>query len=144
MHMITDDLQEVLQCSLQPIFGDTDASMIEQLPESSHEFLWATIACAGGWSGSISTGCDPALLTHASAQMFGLGEDQVSAADRQDVAAELVNIVAGNVLPLLGEGVTISTPQRLEAEAFDPADTVSVAIAGRWVTLMLRPAGDNE
>lgn len=72
--------------------------------------LVASIQITGGWIGTVVLGFCPAVARAAAIAMLGIVDEEVTQSDMQDVAAELVNMVGGNLKSLLPGPSHLSLP----------------------------------
>jgi chemotaxis protein CheX len=79
-------------------------------PATERVSLAASIQIAGEWFGSVVLGLSPAAARAAAAAMMHLSDPDVTDADQQDVAAELVNMIGGNLKSLLPGPSYLSLP----------------------------------
>lgn len=77
---------------------------------SAEDIVWSRIDVTGSWTGEVAIGCGDALVRLAAAALFGNAPSDVTTADAADVAMELINVVGGNLAPLLGDGCRIHLP----------------------------------
>lgn len=62
----------------------------------------ATLAFDSETVREVHLACSEAMARRAAAGMFGMSSSDVSAAEMEEVVGELLNIVAGNLRPLVG------------------------------------------
>jgi chemotaxis protein CheX len=72
--------------------------------------LLATVQIAGEWTGSVVLALSPDIATASAAAMLQLSSQSVTNADREDVAAELANMIGGNLKSLLPGPSVLSLP----------------------------------
>ncbi|WP_254508734.1 chemotaxis protein CheX [Anatilimnocola floriformis] len=72
--------------------------------------LWATIRIDGAWSGSVALVFSAELARNAACRMLKLSPDEVTDADELEVAAELANMIGGNLKSLLPSPSQLSLP----------------------------------
>lgn len=70
------------------------------VPPAATELL-ATVSIAGAWTGKVVLTLSHELARQATAIMLQVPPEDVSDADARDVAAELVNMVGGNLKSIL-------------------------------------------
>ena len=126
-----DSLTTTLGVELHPV-GMPDATR-------QQEMEWAAISIEGSWTGDLLIGCDRNLLQTGAQQLFGIAADEASEEDRTDVAKELVNIVGGNLAPLLGEGCSVSLPKTGATDVTGATVTASFGAADAQVVVGIVP-----
>jgi chemotaxis protein CheX len=126
-------LEEIVQTIYETMLG------IELAPagpsaESDHESLLAAVQIAGQWMGSVVLALSPAAARESASAMLQISADELTAADLQDVAAELANMIGGNLKSLLPGPSVLSLPTIVECRESelrmhnaDLIDTVSLA-----------------
>jgi chemotaxis protein CheX len=72
--------------------------------------LLATIHIAGGWTGNVVLALSPGLARASAAAMFRLPAQEVTDADQHEVAAELANMLGGNLKSVLPGPSFLSLP----------------------------------
>lgn len=140
MQATVDDIHESCSASLTEAFGCPVEFAPGLPPSNCSDLTWSRVLSHGSWEGEIRVGCNQSLLTREGARMFGLEPDAVTDQDRADVNAELVNILAGNLLPLFGTGGSITLPEPSDASGNPEATTLSFAIEDGWLVLQLDDA----
>jgi len=91
---------------------------VEQPAPSDHDLLLATVHIVGAWTGSIVLALSPEAAIEAAAAMLQVGAGDVAAADREDVAAELVNMIGGNLKGVLPGPSFLSLPTIVSGNDF--------------------------
>jgi CheY-specific phosphatase CheX len=81
-----------------------DADFVHQNP------LVASIFISGEWTGCVQVAMSPSFAQVASANMLGLDRAAVTIADEQEVAAEITNMIGGNLKGLLTSPSSLSLP----------------------------------
>jgi len=71
--------------------------------------LTAAVYYAGAWQGALLLECSMGQAMEWGSRLMGL-PSPVEAEDARDTLAELCNVLAGNLKPLLPPGVGLSTP----------------------------------
>jgi chemotaxis protein CheX len=64
----------------------------------------------GEWNGTVCLSCSRVAARQAAAVMFGLGDDELTAADISDAVGELINVVGGNIKSLVPGPSVLSLP----------------------------------
>ena len=70
----------------------------------------AQIHISGEWNGTVCLHCSSLAARHATSAMFGLPDEELTAADVQDAVGELVNVVGGNIKGLVDGPSELSLP----------------------------------
>jgi chemotaxis protein CheX len=83
---------------------------IDALPPSGDDLLLVAVHIAGAWTGSVVLGLPNEVIRAAAAGMLQLPSDAVGDDDCRDVAAELVNMIGGNLKSLLPGPSFLSLP----------------------------------
>jgi chemotaxis protein CheX len=78
--------------------------------------LTGTIGFEGAWPGTIVTTCSEGLARDIASAMFHVAPESATAEDLRDAVGELVNIIGGNVRPLLDQPCVMSLPSIAEGE----------------------------
>ena len=87
-------------------------------PPADHELLLTSIQIAGEWTGSVVLGLSPELAVEAASAMLEIPVQEVAQSDLGDVAAELVNMVGGNLKSLLPGPSYLSLPTIIAGSDF--------------------------
>lgn len=74
------------------------------------ECLVAAIQITGGWTGCVTLGLASTTARAVAAAMLQTPEADVTAADQEDTAAELVNMIGGNLKSVLPGPSSLSLP----------------------------------
>lgn len=102
---------EVLDQITQGVFQTMlEIELFRSDAEVAEESLLATIQIAGAWSGNVSLAFSADLARNAACRMLKLADDEVTATDEQEVAAELANMIGGNLKSLLPSPSQLSLP----------------------------------
>jgi chemotaxis protein CheX len=92
-------------------FLDPDGSRpLVQVPAEAPSDVCGAVSVTGAWRGHVVIECSAAASRHAAAALFGIEDDEVTAADVADALGELANIIGGNVKVLLPEPSALSLP----------------------------------
>lgn len=102
-------IEQIAQCVFSTMLN-VDLVRVDEPPPADQELLLATVHLAGQWTGSVVLGLSPAVAQEGAAAMLGISAGEVTAADQQDVAAELVNMIGGNLKSLLPGPTFLSLP----------------------------------
>jgi chemotaxis protein CheX len=98
---------------VQSIFSsmlNIEAVRVEDNASPSEDSMLATIQITGKWVGSVMVSMPASTSRAAASAMLMMPAAEVSAADEQDVAAELVNMIGGNIKGLLPGPSSLSLP----------------------------------
>jgi chemotaxis protein CheX len=69
---------------------------------------------SGEWNGTVCLSCSRLAARHATAAMFGIPDEELTAADIADAVGELVNVVGGNIKSLVPGPSVLSLPSVIE------------------------------
>lgn len=87
-------------------------------PPPDRNLLLTAIQIAGEWTGSVVLGLSPELACEAASAMLEIPLQEVAQTDLGDVAAELVNMVGGNLKSLLPGPSYLSLPTIIAGSDF--------------------------
>jgi chemotaxis protein CheX len=107
----------VIEEIVQSIFStmlDIDLARVDA--PSDRESLMASAQIAGEWMGSAVLSMSPEVSRASAAAMLRMAEDEVTDADRKDVAAELANMIGGNLKSVLPGPSFLSLPTIIAGE----------------------------
>lgn len=90
----------------------------DQPPPPDQEQLLTAIQIAGEWMGSVVLALSPAIAREAASSMLEIPISAVNQTDLSDVAAELVNMVGGNLKSLLPGPSYLSLPTIIAGSDF--------------------------
>lgn len=102
------------------------------------EYLTASIAISGGWSGVVKVRASIGLLNHAAAHVFSIGAEEVEPRDRIDTITELTNMLGGTVKCMLPANCDLALPEIVPGEkkgrerhewTYFRCDTLPLAVA---------------
>ena len=102
-------IEEIVQSVFATMLNIAVARVCEPVPEE-HDALLATIQISGAWMGSIVLELTPQVSIAAASAMLELPLADVAEVDQQDVAAELVNMIGGNLKSMLPGPSFLSLP----------------------------------
>jgi len=109
---------------------------LEPAAATSVRIVFTQANLTGAWNGAVNLRVPVPLAASLASAIFGIPADDISAAERADVVAELCNTVAGNLKGLIRGKAALSLPTVREgdARAVDPhaafpAGTVAVNLA---------------
>jgi chemotaxis protein CheX len=113
-----DSMIEQIVQSIFATMLNTELVRVEHVDSCDHDSLLATIQISGQWTGCVVLNLSPELSTYAAANMLQMSESEVTAADIKDTAAELVNMVGGNLKSLLPAPSFLSLPTVVTGSEF--------------------------
>lgn len=97
----------------QSVFSTMPGLELERigaLPPTEDDLLLVTVHIVGAWTGSVVLGLPNAVVRAAAAGMLQTPAEAVMNEDCRDVAAELVNMIGGNLKSLLPGPSFLSLP----------------------------------
>lgn len=80
--------------------------------------LTGCILISGAWDGAVIIHVSLSLARIAAANMYGSELNTISSAETHDAIGEIVNVTAGNFLPLLSGPCTLSLPTVTEGDSY--------------------------
>jgi len=111
----------VIEQIVQSIFStmlETDLVRVDEPARADQESLLAAVQIAGQWTGSVVLGLSPGVARDSAVAMLRLRGLETTDADRQEVAAELVNMIGGNLKSLLPGPSFLSLPTIVSGREF--------------------------
>jgi chemotaxis protein CheX len=105
----TSQIEEVAQCVFETMLN----MRLERQADSSFappDDVLATIQITGAFTGSVVLGLSGNVAKESAATMLSVSAAEVTEADERDVAAELVNMIGGNLKSLLPSPSYLSLP----------------------------------
>ena len=112
-NMIAEVVQSIFSTML-----DIELTPSEIPAATEQEPLLTSVQIAGEWTGSIVLAMSPELASASAAAMLTLTPAEVNEEDRRDVAAELINMIGGNVKSLLPGPSYLSLPTIIAGSDF--------------------------
>jgi chemotaxis protein CheX len=82
---------------------------VDRGPESERYELTAAVYYVGAWQGALLLECSTEQAMEWGSRLMGLASP-IAVEDARDSLGELCNVLAGNLKPLLPQGVGLSTP----------------------------------
>ena len=82
------------------------------LPDS--EIITAAVYYAGAWKGAVLLQCDQQQAREFTARLMKMPQPLEFDDDVRDAVGELVNILGGNLKPILPHGIALSMPSVIE------------------------------
>lgn len=136
------DIEQIVQ-SICTTMLNLEMVRIETPSPTDERSLVAAVQIAGAWMGSVVLELSPEFARAATAAMLQLPEADVGPSDVQDVAAELANMVGGNLKSLLPAPSFLSLPtivsgRELGWEVHDALLVDDVSLAAEHGTLRVR------
>lgn len=105
---LTDIVAEVLQSSFGVSVETEGAALPEEVATS------AMVSISGDWDGVILVGCATNLARHLTAEIIGVGADEVEEEQLRDTLGELANMIGGRVKCSLPPSCKLSLPMVVE------------------------------
>ncbi len=118
METTYDNAIEQIAQSIYSTMLNIDLARAEEPMSSDKESLLAAIQIAGEWTGSVVLDLSPEVARESAAAMLQLSSQGVSDADLKDVAAELVNMIGGNLKSILPGPSFLSLPTVVSGHEF--------------------------
>lgn len=112
------EIEQIVQSIFATMFHAEMVVAAEPFAPCSHSYA-ASIQITGEWTGCVVLDLAPETAQGVAAAMFRIATDEVSALDRQEVAAELVNMIGGNLKSLLPGPSFLSLPTVTIGREFD-------------------------
>jgi chemotaxis protein CheX len=109
------NIHEVAQCVFETMLN-MQLEMADDTPSASTNDLLATIQITGAFMGCVILGLSDEAAKASAATMLNVPAGEVSRADERDVAAELVNMIGGNIKSLLPGPSLLSLPAVMEGQ----------------------------
>jgi chemotaxis protein CheX len=112
----------VIEQIVQSIFStmlNINLVRVEEPAPSDHESLLAAVQIAGQWTGSAVLALSFEVASESAAAMLKLPLKEVTEADRKDVAAEIVNMIGGNLKSVLPGPSFLSLPTIIAGHDLD-------------------------
>jgi chemotaxis protein CheX len=109
----TANIHEVAQCVFETMLG-MQLVVTDDAGACSTDDLLATIQISGAFMGSVMLGLSNDAAKSAAATMLSIDTAEVTRPDERDVAAELVNMIGGNIKSLLPGPSLLSLPGVME------------------------------
>lgn len=104
---------EQIEQIVQSIFStmlETDVSRVARGASEEGECLVSSVQITGQWVGSVVLCLSATTARSAASAMLRTASEDVTEADQQDIAAELVNMIGGNLKSLLPGPSSLSLP----------------------------------
>lgn len=118
----TEDILTVINNVFQTMLG-VEATLNEGGETSNKQDpITGCVQISGEWRGAVLVQTSADFSSQAAAKMLAIEEDQVELIDRQDVVAELTNMIGGNIKGLVPGPSRLSLPSVTSA----PADDIRV------------------
>jgi chemotaxis protein CheX len=112
--------ENVIEEVVQSIFATMLNFELIRTAESAaeQEPLLTAVQIAGEWTGSIVLAMSPGMARASAAAMLAMEPSEVNDSDLRDVAAELTNMIGGNVKSLLPGPSFLSLPSIITGSDF--------------------------
>jgi chemotaxis protein CheX len=111
----------VIEQIAQSVFStmlNIDLARVDEPVPADHDWLLATVHIAGEWTGSVMLALPELVAIEAAAAMLQVNVTDVTAADQEDVASELVNMIGGNLKSMLPGPSYLSLPTIVSGSDF--------------------------
>ena len=105
---LSPDIEQIVQ-SVFAIMLNLDVAR-DDAPYEEHDCLLTSVQIAGEWMGCVVLELSPAAARAAASAMLQLPDESLTAADCEETAAELANVIGGNVKCLLPGPSLLSMP----------------------------------
>jgi chemotaxis protein CheX len=112
------EIEQIVQ-SIFSTMLEMDLRRTDDVPPSDDDWLLAAVQIAGEWTGSVMLQLSAAVARESAAAMLQMPSSEVSDGDRRDVAAELVNMIGGNLKSLLPGPSFLSLPTIVSGRDID-------------------------
>lgn len=107
------DIQGLAASVFESMLGlDVQPGNAELLPES--DIITAAVYYAGAWKGAVLLQCDERQAKEFTARLMKIAPPRDFDDDIRDAVGELVNILGGNLKPILPHGIALSMPSVVE------------------------------
>ena len=113
-----DNVIEQIAQSVFSTMLNIDLARVDEPVPPDQELLLATVHIAGQWTGSVVMALSQQVARDSAAAMFQFAGTDVTAADQQEVASELVNMIGGNLKSLLPGPSFLSLPTIVSGHDF--------------------------
>jgi chemotaxis protein CheX len=138
-----DNVIEQIAQSVFATMLNLDLVRVDGETPSDQESLLAAVHIAGEWTGTVVLALSPAIASESAGAMLQMPAADVTDADREEVASELVNMVGGNLKSLLPGPSFLSLPtivcgREFAVQVRDAALLDDVALAGEAGGLRVR------
>jgi chemotaxis protein CheX len=110
MSITYDSALEQITQSVFSTMPGLELFRIDAAAPTDGEMLLVAVHIAGAWTGSVVLGLPNDVIRAAAAGMLQVSSDEVRDEDSRDVAAELVNMIGGNLKSLLPGPSFLSLP----------------------------------
>ncbi len=118
METTYDSVIEQIVQSIYATMLNAELVRVEESAAPAKESLLATIQITGQWMGSVVISLSPDAARATAAAMLSISPDEATDADQQEVAAELVNMIGGNLKSLLPPPSYLSIPAVVTGDDF--------------------------
>jgi chemotaxis protein CheX len=118
-------MQMTFECVIEQIVQDIYSTMLGQylarvsdVPPVDGDSLLATIQISGQWMGSVVLSLSSDVARASAVVMLKMAEQDITSIDMEDVAAELVNMIGGNLKSMLPGPSFLSLPTIVSGSDF--------------------------
>ena len=120
MELSAGQLGEIVQSIWSSVLGveaEQDPSVI--VPNGPDRHVTACIHFTGEWNGSVVLECSEALGMEVASLMFAMDLAEVTSSEMKDALGEVLNMVGGNLKPLLHGSCQISMPTVIDGIEYE-------------------------
>ncbi len=114
----SDYIEPVVQSVFSTMLNQ-DLVRVDEPTLADQQSLIATIHISGQWMGSVVLALSPEVARVSAATMLQIAEEECTESDKQEVAAELANMVGGNLKSLLPGPSFLSLPTIVTGHDFE-------------------------
>lgn len=93
---------------------DLEVQPGDAMLSSESEIITAAVYYAGAWKGAVLLQCDERQAREFTARLMKIAPPRDFDDDVRDAVGELVNIIGGNLKPILPHGIALSMPSVVE------------------------------
>ena len=105
-----DNFIEQIAQSVYATMLNIDLNRVDSPMPSDHDLLLASVHLAGQWTGSVVLGVSREFAIESAAAMLHVAGAEITTVDQEDVAAEIVNMIGGNLKSMLPGPSFLSLP----------------------------------
>ncbi|MGE0759177.1 MAG: chemotaxis protein CheX [Pirellulaceae bacterium] len=115
---LQSDIEQIVETIFETMLGWQVAPVAGLTTSCGADHLIALVQISGSWSGGVSIDLHPSVARLAAAAMLQTPPNSVTDADLRDVAAELANMIGGNLKSLLPAPSFLSLPSVVAGREF--------------------------
>jgi chemotaxis protein CheX len=144
--MMVSELEiiEVADAVWRSMLGIEVYSLAPDTPLEHGPFITATVLISGAFEGGVTLELSASVARNLAAMMFGMEDDEVTAAETSDAVGELANMVGGNLKALVPQPARLSLPSVAEGDDYrvslpgtEIANRVAVGFDGEVLHVVL-------